>query len=50
MTAWLLKRKVTPYIPVLDRKGQTDGKFTRDKFRYDPEQDRFLCPEEQELT
>lgn len=48
--AWLLERHVTPYIPVLDRKGQTDGKFTRDRFRYDPDRDRFLCPEEQELT
>ena len=48
--AWLIERKVTPYIPVLDRKGQTDGKFTRDRFRYDPGRDRFLCPEEQELT
>ena len=48
--AWLLERNVTPYIPVLDRKGQTDGKFTRDRFRYDPDRDRFLCPEEQEIT
>ena len=48
--AWLLERHVTPYIPILDRKGQTDGKFTRDRFRYDPNRDRFLCPEEQELT
>lgn len=48
--AWLLERHVTPYIPVLDRKGQTDGKFTRDRFRYDPDRDLFLCPEEQELA
>ena len=30
--AWLLDRQVTPFVPVLDRKGQTDGKLTRDAF------------------
>ncbi len=46
--AWLRERHVTPCLPILDRKRQADGKFTRD--RYDPDRDRFLCPEDQELT
>ena len=43
--AWLLERNVTPFVPVLDRKGQTDGKLTRDEFAYDHARDCFVCPE-----
>lgn len=43
--AWLLDRKIAPHVPVLDRKRQTDGKFTRDAFVYDPEADSFTCPQ-----
>ncbi len=43
--SWLLDREITPYIPVLDRKGQTDGKLTRDAFAYDAERDIYVCPE-----
>lgn len=43
--AWLLERNVTPFVPVLDRKGQTDGKLTRDEFAYDRARDCFVCPE-----
>ncbi|SPJ26116.1 IS1182 family transposase [Palleronia abyssalis] len=48
--AWLLKRKVTPYVPVLDRRAQTDGKLTRDAFVYDRDRDCFICPEGHDLT
>ena len=48
--AWLLKREVTPYIPVLDRVGQTDGKLTRDAFAYNADRDSFTCPTGHELT
>lgn len=47
--SWLIEREITPYIPVLDRKGQTDGKLTRDAFAYDAERDIFICPQGHEL-
>ena len=47
--SWLLERSITPYIPVLDRKGQTDGKMTRDAFTYDAERDVFTCPQGHDL-
>ena len=43
--AWLMGRKIAPHVPVLDRKRQTDGKYTRDAFVYDPEMDSFTCPQ-----
>ncbi|PZX11376.1 DDE family transposase, partial [Palleronia aestuarii] len=48
--AWLLSWKVTPFVPVLDRKPQTDGKLTRDAFVYDRDRDCFICPEGHDLT
>ena len=47
--SWLLERKITPYIPVLDRKAQTFGKFTRDAFDYDPANDLYICPQGHQL-
>ena len=43
--AWLLARGVQPHIPVIDRRHQTDGHFTRDQFRYEPAEDVYYCPE-----
>src|SRR3989441_5895739 len=43
--AWLLARGVQPHIPVIDRRHQTAGRFTRDQFHYDPAQDVYYCPE-----
>lgn len=43
--AWLLKRGVQPHIPVIDRRHQTGGRFTRDQFRYDPALNVYHCPE-----
>lgn len=48
--AWLLEKNVTPFVPVLDRKAQTDGKLTRDAFAYDRARDCFVCPEGHDLT
>jgi hypothetical protein len=31
--AWLLERGVQPHIPVIDRRHQTEGRFTREQFR-----------------
>jgi transposase len=46
---WLLKRGVQPHIPVIDRRHQTGGRFTRDQFRYEPAEDAYYCPEGKRL-
>lgn len=43
--AWLLSRGVQPHIPVIDRRHQTGGHFTRDQFRYDSSENVYYCPE-----
>jgi transposase len=43
--AWLLDRGVQPHIPVIDRRHQTNGRFTRDQFRYDPGRNVYHCPD-----
>lgn len=47
---WLNRQGIEPMIPVLDRTQQTDGKFGRDQFTFDPERDLFICPAGHELT
>ncbi len=42
--AWLLERGVQPHIPVIDRRHQTEGRFTREQFRYDPVENAYYCP------
>ena len=42
--AWLLARGLQPHIPVIDRRHQTSGHFTRDQFRYEPAEDAYYCP------
>jgi hypothetical protein len=46
--AWLLARGVQPHIPVIDRRHQTAGRFTRDQFHYDPAQDVYYCPRQRQ--
>ncbi len=41
---WLFKRGITPHIPVIERRNQTDDMFTRDDFRFDPDQNLYHCP------
>ena len=43
--AWLLDRGVQPHIPVIDRRHQTNGLFTREQFRYEPAENIYYCPE-----
>ena len=43
--AWLLAWGVQPHIPVIDRRHQTAGRFTRDRFRYEPAENAYYCPE-----
>jgi len=40
---------VTPHIPVLDRKRQTNGKYDLGHFQYDAERDIYTCLEGHEL-
>ncbi|SHI08912.1 IS1182 family transposase [Marivita hallyeonensis] len=47
--AWLLKRKVAPHVPVLDRQHQTNGKYDISHFQYDPERDSYTCLEGHEM-
>jgi hypothetical protein len=44
MIGWLMRRKIEPHIPLLDREHQTNGFFTRAEFTFDPQSDVFGCP------
>ena len=37
-------RGTVPHIPVLERSEQTKSKFPREAFRYERDQDRYVCP------
>ena len=41
----MLTRGIQPHIPVIDRRHQTHGHFTREQFRYDPHKNAYSCPE-----
>jgi transposase len=42
----LLEEKVLPHVPVMDTRGQHEqGIYPLECFRYDPEQNRFICPQ-----
>ena len=43
--AWLLARNIQPRIPVIDRRHQTQGRFTAEHFRYEPKENVYYCPE-----
>ena len=47
--AWLLKREITPHVPLLDRKHQTKGKYDLSHFQYNPERDSYTCLEGHEM-
>jgi hypothetical protein len=40
---------VEPHIPVIDRCPQTDGHFMRERFRYEPSEDVYYCPQDNPL-
>ena len=50
LLGWLIERKITPYIPVIDRTRQRDGFFMRDAFTYDHLADAYRCPADKPLT
>lgn len=39
--AFQAARDIQPHIPVIDRCHQTRGRFTRDAFRYNPEENAY---------
>jgi hypothetical protein len=41
----VLKRKILPFIPVIDKGERTDGTLSRSDFTWDDENDRYICPE-----
>jgi len=42
--AWLIDRGIAPHMPVLDRTHQTDGRYTRDDFVFEPDANAYRCP------
>ena len=42
--AWLIDRGIAPHVPVLDRTQQTDGRFTRADFVFEPDANAYRCP------
>jgi hypothetical protein len=50
MLGWLVERNIDPHIPVWERGevGQ-EGKFSRNDFRFDKDNDLYLCPNGKEL-
>ncbi len=49
MLGWLVDRKIAPHIPVVDKSGRTNGTWSRADFEWEPDNDRYICPEGQEL-
>lgn len=43
-------RGIDPHIPVWDKSKRTDGTFSVDDFKYDAEQDAYICPKDHLLT
>lgn len=39
-----LKRQILPFIHVIDKGERTDGTLSRSDFRWDEENDRYICP------
>ncbi len=47
---WLtIKRQILPFIPVFDKSERKDGTWSRSDFTWDEDDDRYICPEGNEL-
>jgi len=44
MLGWLVDHDIDPHIPVWDKGRRDDGTFSREDFTYDPQEDRYICP------
>ena len=49
MLDWLVKRKIAPHIPVIDKAGRTDGTWSRADFEWDADNNQYICPEGEAL-
>lgn len=49
MLGWLVERGIAPHIPVIDQTKRATGVWSRDAFEWDPENDRYICPEGHDL-
>jgi hypothetical protein len=48
---WIVnEKKIAPYIPVIDKSKREDGTFSREDFRFDEEQNIYICPAGKALT
>lgn len=48
--AWLVKkRKIIPFIPLIDKSERKDGTWSRSDFEWDEDNDRYVCPEGKHL-
>lgn len=51
MLAWLVKEKgIAPHIPVFDKSARKDGSLSRADFRFDTENNVYICPQGKPLT
>lgn len=51
MLAWLVKEKgIEPHIPVFDKSARKDGSLSRADFRFDANQNIYICPQGKPLT
>ena len=42
---WFCGLGIEPHVPVWDKPSRRDGTFSRADFTYDPQADRYICPE-----
>ena len=48
---WIVNEKrIAPHIPVIDKSKREDGTFSREDFRYDEQQNVYICPAGKVLT
>ena len=48
---WIVNAKnIAPHIPVIDKSKREDGSFSREDFRFDQEQNIYICPAGKVLT
>jgi transposase len=48
---WIVnEKKIAPHIPVIDKSKREDGTFSREDFRFDEEQNIYICPAGKALT
>lgn len=43
MLGWLVDRKIAPHIPVIDKTRRTDGTWSRADFKWDAENNQYIC-------